>query len=117
MAGRFHQGRIQLFMLLAMRIGFGRQDAHRPLAVGAIVDVLALDRVFPAVEIDLILAHGNTGNRQQILGDRNGNRRIAWQTPRTGNDLADGLFCHGLLSFWRASRSRIAGENPPHHIA
>src|SRR6266850_5179972 len=87
-----------MFMLLAMRIGFRRQHARGPLAIGTIIDILALERIFPAIEIHLILTNGRAGHGHQILGDRNVNRRITWQAPWTGNDLTDFFHSHGLVS-------------------
>src|SRR4030095_2422100 len=99
-----------MFMLLAMRIGFRRQHARGPLAIGTIIDILALERIFPAIEIHLILANGRAGHGHQILGDWNVNRRITWQAPWTGDDLTDFFHSHGLLSLGCVFYALVAGE-------
>ena len=69
--GGFHQGCIQMFMLLTMRIGLRRQDARGPLAIGTIVDILAFERIFSTIKINLILTDGSAGHGHQILRDPN----------------------------------------------
>src|SRR5262245_4648584 len=96
-----------------MLIRLGRQHASCPLAIGAHFDVLRLDGVFPTVKIHLVLANRDPWHAEQILGDRKSNGGIAWQASITGDNLANLLFCHRLLSFWLIASADLASARCP----
>ncbi len=72
-----HEWSIVMFVFFAMDVRFRCQHRHCPLAIGTIIDVLAFDGIFPAVEVHLVLADGSARDRHEVFGDRDGHRGVA----------------------------------------
>ena len=71
----------------------GGVDGPYPVPVGALLDVLAFEGVYAAVEGDVDLAERDAGRGGEVFGDGDLDVGLSGNPPRPCDDMADWL-CH-----------------------